>query len=347
MKTLVKLFALLSVVLLSFSSVFAIDAPINVVSTNTTSDSISLSWDVVDWALYYNVYYGEEPGIDILTANSLSYEPENSIELTDLESGKNYYFLFSSIDEQWDESALTQEYVFSTTWNEEMTSNDNSSDMNSAADFQLSYIEVLYQNQVAVTFNAPLENNADTEMIFSVTELEDELKEYTVSGSIVDPQDSNTAIITFNENLPLEVDYKLVVISAFDQNGRNIESWIESYENFYVDASVLEQPENNQEPVDPLVDPIDSVVEEPVVEEHAQLEEQNNQITDNQTTDNQNTDTTTDFNAADNQESEPIQDVAWAASEVDALPQTWPTHILMLLLALALGTMTFVFRSKN
>ena len=352
MKTLAKLLAGLFVAILAVSNTFAIDAPVNVMSTSATQNSLTLNWDTVEWALYYNVYYSDTKGIDILTAETISYEPENSIEITDLEAGKDYYFILSSIDDQGAESVLTQEYSFSTlnVWTQDDVENQQTDevdtqnqDMSSVADFQLSQIEVLYQNEVTVLFNAPLENTPDTEMIFSVTELEDETKEYTVSGSIVDPQNPNQAIVTFQENLPLDKDYKLVVISVFDQSGRNIESGIESYENFYMDPTTLVKQEESEitEPTDPVItqpvvtEPVDPVVTEPtdpVV---------NQEITPDPGA----------MNAADDKDSqevtEPVQDVTGAATGAEVLPQTGPTHILMLLLALAFGGMAVAFRFKK
>lgn len=342
MKTLAKLLAGLFVAILAVSNTFAINAPTNVVSTSATQNSLSLTWDTVEWALYYNVYYSDTKGIDILTAETISYESENSIEITDLEAGKDYYFILSSIDDQGAESVLTDEYVFSTANsktqlpqenNENL--NQNEQELNSGEDFQLSQIEVLYQNEVAVLFNAPLENTPDTEMIFSVTELQDETVEYTVSGSIVDPQNPNRAIVTFQENLPLDMDYKLVVISVFDELGRNIESGIESYENFYMDPVTLVKSEESE-----ITEPTDPVITEPVVTEPTDP------------VDNQ--EVTVDpgaMNAADDdkkvENSEPIQDVNGAANQTDVLPQTGPTHILMLLLALAFGGLAIAFRFKK
>ncbi|MGB2110714.1 MAG: hypothetical protein ACPHY8_02035 [Patescibacteria group bacterium] len=48
MKTLAKLLAGLFVAVLAVSNTFAIDAPTNVVSTSSTQNSLSLSWDPVE-----------------------------------------------------------------------------------------------------------------------------------------------------------------------------------------------------------------------------------------------------------------------------------------------------------
>ncbi len=351
MKTLAKLLAGLFIAVLAASNTFAIDAPANVISTSATQNSLTLNWDTVEWALYYNVYYSDTKGIDILTAETISYESENSIEITDLETGKEYYFILSSIDDKGAESILTQEYSFSTISSQDTQESVETQeavqnqDMTAATDFQLSQIEVLYQNEVAVLFNAPLENTPETEMIFSVTNLQDETIEYTVSGSIVDPQNPNQAIVTFQENLPLNMDYKLVVISVFDQSGRNIESGIESYENFYMDPKTLVKSDESDtsettepvvtEPTDPVTQPTEPVITQPA--------EPNQDVT----TDSGAMNAADDGNKDTQEVTEPVQDVTWAAEDVDVLPQTGPTHILMLLLALSFGAMAVAFRYKK
>ncbi len=354
MKTLAKLLAGLFIASLVISNTFAIDAPTNIVSTSVTQNSLSLTWDTVDWALYYNVYYSDTKGIDILTAETISYESENSIEVTDLEAGKEYYFILSSIDDQGAESVLTQEYAFSTAsdatqqeavMSEESNNNEQTQELSSDENFQLSQIEVLYQNEVAVLFNAPLENTSDTQMIFSVTDLQDETKEYTVSGSIVDPQNPNKAIVTFEENLPLDMDYKLVVISVFDQSGRNIESGIESYENFYMDPEALVKPDESEisEPTEPIEPVITDPIEETDPKDPVEPTDTNQEITPDPGAMN-----SADEDDKDTQEvTEPIQDVTGAATGAEVLPQTGPTHILMLLLALAFGGMAVAFRFKK
>jgi hypothetical protein len=46
-------------------------------------------------------------------------------------------------------------------------------------------------------------------------------------------------VITFEENLPVATEFTFTVIDILDVNGRNIESGIESFENFYVEESFL------------------------------------------------------------------------------------------------------------
>jgi hypothetical protein len=64
--------------------------------------------------MFYNIYYSNQPGVDVLTAESNQYEPSNSLEISDLEQNTTYYFILSSIDEQGQESVYTEEYSFTT-----------------------------------------------------------------------------------------------------------------------------------------------------------------------------------------------------------------------------------------
>jgi LPXTG-motif cell wall-anchored protein len=201
--------------------------------------------------------------------------------------------------------------------------------MNSAEEFQLSQIEVKYQDEVHVTFNAQLDATQQDDMLFQVTLLEDESQQYFVSGSVVDENDPFTAVLTFEENLPLDADYKLVAISVFDIQGRNIESGIESYDNFYVDPSTPLRPVGVEEP-----EVTEPEVTEPEVTEPEITEPVNNNEPDA-------------HNSAQD-EQEPIKnDVISSANDQDSLPQTGPTHILMLVMALVFGAMAFVFRFKK
>jgi hypothetical protein len=73
MKFLSKIIALSSVLLLSISSVFAIDAPINLQASNISETSLTLSWDIVDTAFGYHIYYSDIQGVEILSAQKMEY----------------------------------------------------------------------------------------------------------------------------------------------------------------------------------------------------------------------------------------------------------------------------------
>jgi hypothetical protein len=86
--------------------------------------------------------------------------------------------------------------------------------MNAAAEFKLNSVEVLAQNQVAVEFTAPLDSSA--ERVFKVVEKNDELLQYVVKDTKIDPNNSYRVLVTFDELLPVNTEFKLTVISILD-----------------------------------------------------------------------------------------------------------------------------------
>jgi hypothetical protein len=97
----------------------------------------------------------------------------------------------------------------------------------------------LAQNRITVAFTSNLENNENSERIFKVIDKNDELTQYIVSASEIDKDDTNKVLINFEELLPVNKEFKLTVISILDENGRNLESGIESFENFIIEEDKL------------------------------------------------------------------------------------------------------------
>ena len=73
MKFIPKILALLLVFGISTFSVFAINSPINVLSSNVTETNSLLSWDAAENALGYNVYFSTVSPIELLTAEKKEY----------------------------------------------------------------------------------------------------------------------------------------------------------------------------------------------------------------------------------------------------------------------------------
>lgn len=234
MKFIKNLLVWLGIMSLWFTSAFALEMPVNISATNTSESSITLSWDNVNDSAGYHIYFSEQPWIEILTAEKREFVTDIPLNIDGLNSNTPYYFIINAYDEIWEDGPFSDEVSFTTLW----TNNENV-EMNSAVEFKVAGIEVLAQNQVALSFTSNLENTVDAERIFKVVEKNDELIEYVVKDSKIDEQAGNKVIITFDEILPTEVEFKLVVISILDNQGRNIESGIESFENFIIEAEKL------------------------------------------------------------------------------------------------------------
>lgn len=232
-------------ILISITSVFAIEAPTSLVITENSESSVLVSWDAVDGASGYDVYYSTVSPIDIddpATQKRL-FIPESSVLVDGLTQGVTYYFVAASFDEVADGSDLSLEHSYTiessnSQENQNVVSEANTvTDMNSAGEFKLQAIEVLAQNQVAVEFTASLDPSA--EKIFKVVEKNDELLQYSVNDTKLDLNDSRKVLVTFDELLPVNTEFKLTVISILDNQGRNLESGIESFENFIVEEDKL------------------------------------------------------------------------------------------------------------
>ena len=84
MKFLTKIIALCSVLFVSITSVFAIDAPVNIQAENIDETSITLSWNIVDTAFGYHIYYSDVQDVEILTAQKKEYVTDVKNEITQI-----------------------------------------------------------------------------------------------------------------------------------------------------------------------------------------------------------------------------------------------------------------------
>jgi len=384
MKFIAKLF-LACVMFTSYMSVFAIDTPMNITANNITETSIDLSWDTVEDALGYNVYYSETTPVDKLTAENREYLSENSINISELNWGTQYNFVVTAFDEVGWVSEFSSEMQYTTFWTSANTNTEEEIEFNSAIDFKISGIDVLAQNQVSLSFTSPLENWEDSERVFKIVEKNDEFMEYSVQNSEIDQTSWNKVIITLEKNLPINTEFKLTVISILDAQGRNIESGIESFENFIIEEAMLNVVYLDETNSIVIINP-DTwlIVEEP--DTNNSNNSQDNwtwnywNIWDNDSGANSNTWTINNDSGANsntwniNNDSGVNETQTWwvvidetddsltgsqmneddidvdllsAGKEAEVLPTTWPEHIFMLILALMFGAMTFVFKFRK
>ncbi len=363
MKFIPKILALLLVFGISTFSAFAINAPINILVSNITDTSWLISWDEPEDALGYDIYYSTTSPIELLTAEKREYVNGLEVTLDNLSSNTQYYYIVSAFDTQGIQSDFSEEFSFTTTW-ENVENNEEIPEFNSAWEFKLGSIKVLAQNQILLSFTALLENSEVSERIFKVVEKNDEFIQYTVKDSKVDENNTNQVIVTLEKILPINTEFKLTVISILDETGRNLESWIESFENFIIEEEKLNYVYSeekggiviiNEDSSTTLIDNEDNSTNTGSASgQYSDLNQENNDNwTNNSSTENINTGTIEEWNTDSalewkNIDSEDVAiDLLSAGQEAEALPTTWPEHIFMLILALVFGAMTFVFKFKK
>lgn len=386
MKFIPKILALLLVFGISTFSVFAINSPINIVASNISESSWLLSWDASEDALGYNIYYSTTSPIELLTAEKKEYINNSEVMLDNLSANTQYYYMVSAFDSEGLQSDFSEEYTFLTEWTSSEESEENI-EFNSAGDFKLSSIEVLAQNQISLSFTALLENSEYSERIFKVVEKNDELLQYSIKESILDESNQNKVIVTFEEILPVNTEFKLTVISILDETGRNLESWIESFENFIIEEEKLNYVFSeeqggiiiiNDDNTTTLIDNDETTTQTwSASGQYWDLNQEKNSEGDNSNQsssdywvwfdseneideDNSVTDTNPEWSNTEDEwntsselewkniDSEDVAiDLLSAGQEAEVLPTTWPEHIFMLILALVFGAMTFVFKFKK
>ncbi len=363
MKLILKLIVLIWIFLHSAISAFALNTPVNINATNITSNSLSLSWDNVEDAFGYHVYFSTNPSVEILTAEKREYITEMPLVINDLLPGTQYYFIVNAFDEIGkDESDFSQEVSFVTMWEQAIDNAQNleteeTMEYNSAVDFKLANIEVLAQNQIELSFTSPLENTKTSDRIFKVVDKNDELNDYTISKSEINITNPLKVKVTFNDRLPIDTEFKLTVISILDQEWRNLESGIESFENFIIEEDKLNyvyqeetgniiiiNDDNTTTVVikDPVTDPSNtwsSTTSEPVIKDPA--------IIDPVVTGYEDPIVSVGLPSASDNQTWSLLDIVWAGKQAEVLPTTWPTHVLMLIFALVIGAMTFVFKFRK
>ena len=355
----------ISVFFYSVFAAFGLDIPTNISADEITESSASLHWDSVESAFGYHLYYSEEPDFQVINSYKREFITETPLFIADLEPETIYHFIVKSFDDIWNESDFSQESTFTTlslTWAlSENETNQSTEDvilksdnefeeiqselfaketieeaiepefieetieLFSAEEFKLSNIDVLAQNYLSLSFTTALENQDYSERVFKVVNKEDEFIQYNIISSKIDENNENTVFLVFDQLLPIDTEFKLTVISILDAQGRNIESGIESFENFIIDNSKLNHV--YQEDTDSIVVHNDDGTITVLWFEEEKIEDIEEEIV---------------LEAA-----EEIIDIVWAGKEIETLPTTWPHHIIMLIFALIFGAMSFVFKFRK
>jgi hypothetical protein len=325
---------------LFISTAYAIDAPTNLKVVNSTETQIDLSWDQVDGAEAYFMYYSlTEPtdtGYDLQWPDFIS---GTTVSITDLKPDQNYYFAVVSVDSEANESLFSNEVSAVTTVEmnsaeekesntAEQTStgseesagltNENIAESTSITEaFALKKIEAVELNKIAVIFNAALDESADAEREFKVVNKNDKFDVLFVESTELDEVDATKLYVTLDGEVELGGEYILTVTAIQDATGRTIESGIDSVETFTIleeDIKKYQEPAPVTEPVEPVVEPTPEV-------------------------------TPTESGSLAGKEVDESE-VKQGLNSAEDLPQTGPEHALLALLAIIFAGLV-AFRKKQ
>lgn len=320
------------------------------------TDSLKISWEAVDGAIGYFVYYDTESHSEDKNYSNTS---DDMIEGTgtiieNLDPNTTYYVALKVVDWEWNEWEFSNEYTFSTTgWN--------------SNNLAIEKIKVIDSKNIIVVFNNNIDSTKDVE--FKIEEKDNNLNEIAIDNVSVE---WNSVFITLNSDLESNKDYTLTVISLTWVNWETIEEWV----NWVIDFNTGEIVElnsadtNNSDWETNISTDDNSDLEDNSKTDNASDTNEWNSDTENDWVVNNNSNTSSDvtnwdstsdteLNSADpettsltttdgtNLSEEEIKKTAeLAAKKSEKLPQTGPTEWLLFIAALILAFWITKFRKQ-
>lgn len=317
----------------SYSSVFAIEAPTNLRVIDSQTTSASIDWQEVPWAIGYYHYIGTQSGIytdgiDLIDATQ--YTVEN------LSADKTYYITVTSVDEFWVESEYAEEIVYSLgavapvdTWV-----------------FRVVSMEVIDINTLRAEFSNPLRQDPSTLREF-ILEQKSTGKEIFIGFTEVDSSNPTHVNILLDSELQESSEYEFTVLEIEDVDENAIESWIDAFLSFTTSDNLLPEIPNTPD----LSSAGSDDQNEPTIEENVIIsqpipvetpsEENNGWVFNAAPT------TVNQGNGGSNiSNSEVDNTITIAAEQNEKLPQTGAEHWLLVLVAILLSTWVF-YRLKK
>ena len=307
----------------SISSVFALDIESAPVVSSTSETSLSVDWDDVDGALWYYIYYGKKSGnddwyefewIDLIEAS------ETVIE--NLEKDTDYYVAVTVVDDNGNESKYSPETFFSTSTQQAWVV--------TASAFALDEVTVVSANELELSFNNIVDGSEDAVREFKLMPASG-WSELIIAGASVNSFDPMRITIVTESDLIEETQYELTVVSMQDIDKNNIETWIDGINTFTVPrVSTTTYEETKQAPTQTV-----DLESQDVELNAAWSEEKEAEVK----TSSKGWQTLSD--------DEVVKTAETAAKDNEALPQTGPETVLLLLLAIMLGWGIFFLNAKK
>lgn len=277
-------------------------------------DSVTISWEAIEWAFGYYIYYGTESVANDEELNWYEFEWDDLIEWTEytigwLESNETYYISVVWMDEEAEQTPYSDELtvVFGDGWsNTEETSMwdveetamwgseepaiwENNNMLGES--LKLEDVTFMWDKSIFLSFNKDLDSSDTAERDIKVTDLSTGMELGIESISL---SESKYLDIIFQSPLKTSTEYEVTVITLSDSEYNNIEVWV------YWTSKVISPASFQEEIIEEQI--VEEVIEEPL-------------------------------------EAAPI--------EPKKLPDTWAKEIILVLAALLLWALLLNFRTRE
>lgn len=306
-----KIFKAISAIVISFIFVFqsfAINPPTNLKVDSSTENSINLSWDIIEEASFYYIYYDKKSWLTSWYDMQTDFVESNNIQINGLEKGDTYYFTVVSLNQNWEESVFSNEVVVN------MIST-SPSDITISADFALDWIKVINYDKLELDFTNDLDVSVDAIREFKIVNKNDNLDTFDVISNNINIDDNSKIELDLDRNLEIWGEYEVVIIAITSIDWNVIESWIDNVETFIVEE----------------------IIELNAASENTTEETVTTQWTENAT-----------WPTWANIDSNQIENTAlWLAVDSSTLPKTWPGYILILIFSIILSMLIFIVKFKR
>ncbi len=321
--TLLKKISLFLVTLL-FSTVttYALTLEWDINLDSATSDSLNISWQPVDWAVWYFVYYDSVSHVDDKKYKSLDDMIDSTwATIPNLQPDTTYYVAIRVVDWEWNEGDYSKEYSFKTEMGKKLS---------------IENINVIDSKDLSVWFNVAIDDTKDKE--FKITEKDNNLVEVWINSLIVD---GGNVLVKLSDPLESNKTYTLTVVSLTWVNWETIDAWVDGVIDF--DSGDLSSSTQTWSS--------DTYSAEATPDLNSASDNSTNTWT---------TQTWTELNSASTEQSQTWITLSWtelsnsqikktaelASAKVKKLPKTGPTEWLLLIVALIIWFIVVKFRKQ-
>lgn len=206
---------------------------------NSQVTSLEITWEKLDSASWYFVYYSETAWKDYKTFWDIM--EENKTTITWLKENTTYYITVTALDKTTEEeSNFSPEWVFNTKIVDD-------------SKFALDKVDAKSSTELELTFSKAIDQSVDALREFKITKDNKEVTKVKETKLIENDKTKLTLILS---NPISAWEYKIVVISITDEEWNNIEEWINWELKFLVSDF-----DTKAETITPIISPEEKVVD--------------------------------------------------------------------------------------